>query len=123
MSWKNFRLEEFACKHCGENKISHELINNLQELRDECDFPFIITSGYRCPKHPVEINKKKSGMHTEGLAVDILVSGSQAYELVSAAPSFGFTGIGVNQKSKGRFIHLDINGDKNGKIRPYIWSY
>ena len=62
-------------------------------------------------------------MHAKGLAVDILVSGSQAYEVVSAAPSFGFTGIGVNQKGKDRFIHLDINGDKNGKIRPYIWSY
>jgi uncharacterized protein YcbK (DUF882 family) len=123
MSWENFTLEEFACKHCGKNEISHDLIDKLQELREECEFPFIITSGYRCSEHPAEINKDKPGMHAKGLAVDILVSGSQAYEVVSAAPSFGFTGIGVNQKGKDRFIHLDINGDKNGKIRPYIWSY
>lgn len=123
MSWENFTLEEFACKHCGKNEISPDLIDKLQELREECEFPFIVTSGYRCSEHPAEINKDKPGMHAKGLAVDILVSGSQAYEVVSSAPSFGFTGIGVNQKGKDRFIHLDINGDKNGKIRPYIWSY
>jgi len=32
MSWENFTLEEFACKHCGENKIEHELIDKLQLL-------------------------------------------------------------------------------------------
>ena len=37
MSWKNFTLEEFACKHTGENKIEHELIelyvqNNFVKL-------------------------------------------------------------------------------------------
>ena len=123
MSWQNFKLSEFSCKHCGENKVSHDLIDKLQELRNECDFPFIITSGYRCPKHPVEINKKKYGMHTKGLAVDILASGTQAYEIVANAPSFGFTGIGVSQKGKSRFIHLDMCGEKHDNIRPYIWSY
>ena len=45
--WKNFRLEEFACKHCGENKIEHELIDKLQSLREDLGFPFVISSGYR----------------------------------------------------------------------------
>ena len=37
MSWDNFKLEEFACKHCGENKIEHELIDKLQALRTDCE--------------------------------------------------------------------------------------
>ena len=43
--WKNFRLKEFACKHCGENKIEHELIDKLQSLREDLGFPFVISSG------------------------------------------------------------------------------
>ena len=40
MSWDNFKIEEFACKHCGENKIEHELIDKLQLLRSDVGFPF-----------------------------------------------------------------------------------
>ena len=58
MSWENFTLEEFACKHCGENKIEHELIDKLQLLRSDVGFPFKITSGYRCADHPVEKNDR-----------------------------------------------------------------
>ena len=35
----------------------------------------------------------------------------------------GFTGIGVNQKGGGRFIHLDIAEIENYSPRPHIWSY
>ena len=53
-----FHPEEFACQHCGENGISELLLDKLQLLRTELDFPFKITSGYRCKDHPIE--KKKS---------------------------------------------------------------
>lgn len=122
-NWPNFKYEEFACKHTGENNMDPSVIDRLQELRTECDFPFIITSAYRSENHPAEVNKEKPGTHTKGIAIDILVSGSQAYEVIALAPQFGFTGIGVQQKGKARFIHLDLDGEKHGKIRPYIWSY
>ena len=32
MSWDNFSLEAFACKHCGENKIEHEIAATLALL-------------------------------------------------------------------------------------------
>lgn len=123
MIWGNFSAEEFECKHCGKNKISYAFIDKLQSLRDECKFPFIITSGYRCKDHPVEKTKSKPGTHTEGIAADILVSGSQAYKLVSCAHKHGFTGIGVKQKGNERFIHLDSKEHSEEKTRPYIWSY
>ena len=77
MSWVNFKEEEFSCKHCGKNGISHELINKLQSLRTELDFPFVITSGYRCEDHPIEAKKKTPGTHAEGLAADVYVRGSK----------------------------------------------
>ena len=95
MSWDNFKLEEFACKHTGENKIEHELIDKLQALRTECGFPFKITSGYRSADHPVERKKSKPGTHALGLAADIGVRGQQALEIISKARDFGFTGIGA----------------------------
>ena len=123
MSWKNFTLEEFACKHTSENKIEHELIDKLQALRTACGFPFKITSGYRSADHPVERKKSKPGTHALGLAADIGVRGQQALEIISKARDFGFTGIGVNQKGNARFIHLDISKDSQGRPRPHIWSY
>jgi len=121
--WKNFRLEEFACKHCGKNKIEHELVDKLQSLREDLGFPFIISSGYRCKEHPIEARKSKPGTHAEGIAVDIACSHKQALQIVSVAEGYGFTGIGVNQKGNGRFIHLDISKAEASRPRPHIWSY
>jgi hypothetical protein len=35
----------------------------------------------------------------------------------------GITGVGVNQKGSGRFIHLDIVEGNEHVSRPSIWSY
>ena len=123
MTWENFTEEEFACKHCGRNGISHELINKLQSLRTELGFPFVISSGYRCEDHPIEVKKKMPGTHTDGIAADILARGTKALDIVSKAKNYGFTGIGVNQKGNARFIHLDISAERPNRPRPHIWSY
>ena len=52
MTFKYFTLEEFACKHTGENNIDPTFVRRLDELRAVCGFPFVITSGYRDPSHP-----------------------------------------------------------------------
>ena len=121
--WKNFKLEEFACKHCGKNEIEHGLVDKLQLLREDLGFPFLISSGYRCSEHPIEAKKSTPGTHAEGIAVDIACSHTQALQIVSAAEGYGFNGLGVNQKGDGRFIHLDIGTVKVGRPRPHIWSY
>ncbi len=123
MSWKNFTLDEFSCKHCGKNEINHKLIDKLQLLRDGLGFPLVISSGYRCPEHPIEAKKNKQGTHTLGLAVDISVSHEKALEVLYKGIAHGFTGVGVNQKGNGRFIHLDIAENKDYQPRPHIWSY
>jgi zinc D-Ala-D-Ala carboxypeptidase len=79
-----------------------------------------ITSGYRCPKHPIEAAKKASGAHSTGLAADIGVDGGEAHKILSLAMQLGFTGIGVQQKGAGRFIHVDL---VKSPPRPNVWSY
>jgi hypothetical protein len=48
------------------------------------------------------------------------MDGQQAYELMKHAFALGFKGIGVNQKTSGRFIHLDTLEEAP---RPNVWSY
>lgn len=129
LAYRNFTRSEFACK-CGKcdstgMEISDELLDALQALRTICEFPFFITSGYRCPAHPVEQKKDRVGAHALGLAVDIAVNREEAiYLLRNALNCNVFTGIGVNQKGSGRFIHLDIaTEDDINAPRPNIWSY
>ena len=49
MNLKHFKREEFTCEVSGTNNMEKEFLEKLDELRAYCDFPFIITSGYRHP--------------------------------------------------------------------------
>ena len=119
--WKNFTPKEMRCQHCGADGIKPELMNALQKLREVYGKPMRVTSGYRCPQHPIEAKKASPGAHASGLAVDIGVEGAEAYQVMKLAFELGFTGIGVNQKGTGRFIHLDVAGAPFP--RPTVWSY
>jgi zinc D-Ala-D-Ala carboxypeptidase len=119
-----FKKEEFSCKCCGAYKMDAEFIELLTTAREECGFPFIIASGYRCSKHNAAVSTTGlDGPHTTGKAADIRVSGARAHKLVRIALNLGFTGIGVSQKGphEKRFIHLDTLQPPNP--RPNIWTY
>jgi uncharacterized protein YcbK (DUF882 family) len=116
-TYKYFNKQEFDCKHTGLNQMNHRFMLKLDKLREACGFPLVITSGYRDVSHPREQNKKAPGAHTKGLACDIEASRITAYIVLREALNLGFTGIGVNQKGDGRFIHLDMDEP----IR--VWSY
>jgi zinc D-Ala-D-Ala carboxypeptidase len=118
--YPNFSSEEFECRHCGEMKMKPEFLAKLQELRNAYGKPMVISSGYRCPKHPVESSKRSTGVHTLGLAADVAVNGRDAYELLKHAFALGFTGIGVFQKGVGSFVHVDI---WSVSPRPNVWTY
>jgi zinc D-Ala-D-Ala carboxypeptidase len=119
--YPNFSAKEFQCSHCGANGIKEELVAKLQEMRTKYGKPMKITSGYRCPQHPIEARKTVPGAHALGLAADIGVEGAEAHRILQLAFELGFTGIGVQQKGTGRFIHVDIRkGELPG---PVVWSY
>jgi zinc D-Ala-D-Ala carboxypeptidase len=123
MDWNrfpNFKAAEFNCSHCGKNEMKPEFMAKLQALRTSYGKPMRVTSGYRCPKHPIEAKKASPGAHASGCAVDIGVEGADAHRLLTLALAAGFTGIGVQQKGTGRFIHLDTLATG---VRPTVWSY
>ena len=124
MSFKYFTDSELRCSHCQQNRMDGYFMEKIEALREELGFPFIVTSAYRCPRHPIEARKKLSGAHSTGQAIDLAVHGENAYRLLSGALRAGFTGIGVNQKGNSRFIHLDnIKSSEGSRLRPWIWSY
>ena len=97
-----------------------EFLSKLQELRNRYGKPMRVTSGYRCPDHPIEAKKSTPGAHASGCACDIGVEGADAHALLKIAFELGFSGIGVQQKGSGRFIHLDT---LKSTTRPMLWSY
>tara|TARA_B110000211_G_scaffold199897_1_gene230559 strand:- start:295 stop:675 length:381 start_codon:yes stop_codon:yes gene_type:complete len=115
-----FSRSEFSCQYTGENKIEDSLLLKVDELRERCGFPFIITSGYRSLAHPIERAKKtNTGTHAQGIAADIkVIDGVQRFKIVAEAIKMGFTGIGV----ASNFVHVDIRSlDTNES--PVMWCY
>ena len=118
MSYKYFTDLELSCR-CGEcdSNMNHEFMKKLVSLRGFCDFPFIISSAYRCSQHNYVIGGADKSMHKEGRAVDIVVRGADALFLIKNAQAFGMSGVGVSQKGEARFIHLDDRSE------TALWSY
>jgi len=117
--WDYFTREELACSHCGELHMDNLFMDALVRIRKRCDFPLPITSGYRCPDHPIELKKGHThGPHTTGKAVDVAITGEQAIIFLRHVLNYNITGIGINQSEHGgtKFIHID-------QVRPRIWSY
>lgn len=120
----HFLKRELQCK-CGCGRLPQQsFMDKLERLRQRCGFPMPVSSGFRCPEHNAKVSSTGSwGPHTTGRAIDLAVSHSRALELVRAALSAGFTGIGIKQHGAGRFIHLDDLPDGEKQPRPTIWSY
>ena len=113
--FRYFSKDEFDCQVTGNNEMKDEFIHKLDELREACGFPFVISSGYRDPSHPIEARKAKAGTHAQGIAADIAVAnGAERYKIVSEAMRLGFTGVGVHKS----FIHVDIR-----ETTPVVWEY
>lgn len=117
-----FSDDELRCK-CGCDKLvfnpNVRLI--LNQIRDEFGKPMVVSSGYRCPQHPVEARKQTTGEHCTGMAVDISVASKDALDLLKVACKYNVPRLGISQKGahRHRFIHL-------GWSRDYpegLWSY
>ena len=114
---EHFDSREFACRHCGKDGISRELVDALEELRVRVGRPVVVTSGYRCPEHPVERAKARPGLHALGIAADVTVPGMAARDVYRAAVEIGrFSGFGLDEQRN--FVHLDIRS-----TTPARWAY
>ena len=95
--------------------MDSEFLERIDFLREECGFPFRISSGFRHETHPAERNKAEPGYHAKGQAADILVnSGFERMNVVHNALKMGFGGIGVAKS----FVHVDTRDST-----PVMWTY
>jgi uncharacterized protein YcbK (DUF882 family) len=113
---KFFNKNEFNCRCCGKHIISANLVLKLDLARELAETPFIITSGYRCPKHNQEVGGVKNSAHVLGLAVDIAVPDNVArLNILRGLIIAGFRRIGLGKD----FIHADVDKSKPNNL----WLY
>ena len=110
-----FEDSEFIDTRTGHHKMNREFLLKLDELRARCGFPLIINSGYRSPRHPDEIFKKRPGTHARGIAVDISAWDPKKKKIIlKHAKALGFKGIGIYPGH----VHLDMR-----KGKKVTWKY
>ena len=124
---EHFSEDELKCSHTGIVKMNPEFLDILEKVRISFGKPMKISSAYRDPSHPTEARKggrEVLGDHCRGVAVDVLIGGADAIELIKIAIESGIDRIGVSQKGswESRFIHLGLSDLDAGK-GPAIWSY
>lgn len=68
---RNFKLDELACRHCGDVKfVAYELLEVAQSIRDHFKKAIRLV-GYRCPTHNKAIGGATNSGHIHGTALDI----------------------------------------------------
>ena len=124
--YPRFSQKELASPDTGDHHMDPEFMAIVLNIREEYNKPMIVTSGYRSPEHNASVSSTgRTGPHTTGRAIDVLVCGADALDLIDHAMLNGITGIGIKQHGphKDRFIHLDDLPDAPRQPRPWIWSY
>lgn len=118
-SIKYFNPKEFACQCCGKENINSELVEKVDKLRGLYGLPIKITSGYRCPDHPLTVSRPTSS-HAKGKAIDISAkSCRERYMLLELIFKHQlFKRIGISGIDK--FIHVDVDEDKSDQV---VWLY
>lgn len=121
----HFSDAELACR-CGCGMLPDPgFMAKVERLREAWGRPMRVTSAARCPAHNAKVSGTGlTGPHTTGRAIDFDVARRDALMLLVLALRLGlFTGVGVQQKGAGRFLHFDDLPDAPGQPRPTIWSY
>lgn len=126
MTFNYFTYKEFdqpGLPNSGEQFMSDEFIEMLDEAREIYGKAIIVTSGYRSKEYQQELAKKyktgvaKNSPHTEGVAADLHVANSKdRWLLVNSLLLAGFTRIGI----ASNFVHADISTSRSDEV---IWHY
>lgn len=114
---ENFVEKEFRCRcgQCGERVlVSMQLLYALESLRAAMGRPLAVTSGFRCPLHPLS-KARPNSYHIKGMAADISTHGMSGKDLHlfmrKAYQLFG--GVALNYMA---YIHVDVGPKRT-------WTY
>lgn len=120
---EHFKAAELACHHCGRNGMDRDFLVLLEHIRLAHRRPMRLSSAYRCHAHDATFGGH--GRHSTGRAVDVLVYGPAAHDLLRIALDFGITCVGVSQRGEHskRFLHLDNLTAAEGFPSPWVWGY
>ena len=116
-TWQNFEIAELACR-CGGRFCAGaywhapDFLDRLQDLRDACGRPLVITSAHRCPQWNACVGGAARSRH-KTIAVDIVLRGHDREVLLIHAQEIGFSGFGLARS----FLHLDT------RRRSRVWYY
>ena len=120
-----FTPAEMACRcGCQCHDMRAETMDRLVRVRVRFARPMLVTSAYRCLAHDMAVSPgpRRLRSHTMGQAVDVSVSGPDAYDLAALAIEERFTGVGLRQHGRhgSRIMHLDDARPRENRV---IWTY
>lgn len=105
----HFHESEFKCRHCKKlhsNGVPKELLDILEDVREQFGKPVKVLSGYRCPTHNRNVGGAKNSQHMRGIAADIYIEG------VSSDDVFSY--LAKHEGGLGwypTFTHVDVRGN------------
>ncbi len=110
---KYFSVRELSCrcrsKSCDAYPISPELLQVLDNIREDYGDPITITSGVRCKTWNDKVNGSPKSQHLLGKAVDILMHEKEIKRFISICKNNGIVGIGIGNG----WLHIDIRDGMN----------
>lgn len=122
MKWNHFKEDELKCRHCSECHMDEGFMFDLDSIREECGFPIILRSAYRCNVYDAEIGGE--GNHPTGKAVDAEFHNShELYMIIVKCRQVGITRFGIKfegvNPTRG-FIHFDKIFEQPKEV---VWGY
>lgn len=114
-----FQPKEFLCPCCGEGLISALLAYELDIFRRTWGHPVHINSGWRCPKHNVEVGGVASSRHLLGCAADIAPINPAMIGPFQTLAGYMFgRREGWELKMYPRFVHVAVPRDE----ASHVWK-
>lgn len=104
---EHFTGKEFRCKD-GTKEFLYcpNLIEVLEEIRNNFNKPVIINSGYRTPEWNVKVGGARNSYHCKGMAADIRIRDVSTSDIAKFASKIMENHGGVIRYKN--FVHVDV---------------